>query len=287
MHKRQDLGLANPLLYKIGRSSLRRRRVLRRPQLRQRRRPRHRRQSAIRSAAAAPRTDSTRRRAGAASTSTAFAAVALQNQPPRESISLPGHQRPVRSHKIVVTVSCALACRMAAFALVAIGKAKPFEVDSQRVHAVLSAAARRSRSISARGSSALRSGLSHNRRIEAEVAGVILDAHNHVQGADAREVHSRSDASVGLIDGLIAVSSRSRRWVLRLKLIGSAAVAVVAAVVLVGVRGRRRRRPGRAWYLILALVILARAALQGASDTGGSRTLDASSFSGACRADAG
>ncbi len=55
-----------------------------------------------------------------------------------------------------------------------------------------------------------------------------------------------------------------------LKLAGSAAVAVVSVVVLVGVRDGAVDVPD-GLVLILALVILARAALRGASDTGGSR----------------
>ncbi len=52
-----------------------------------------------------------------------------------------------------------------------------------------------------------------------------------------------------------------------MRLIGSAVVALVAAIVLVGVRDGAVDVPD-GLILVSALVILARAALQGASDTG-------------------
>ena len=107
--------------------------------------------------------------------------MALQNQPSRQSITLAAHQHPLRSHKIVVTVSCALACRAGAFALVAVGKARPFEVDSSAF--TLPAGGKRTLSLRFNSGQQrkLRSGVSHNRRIEAEVSAVILDSHNHVR----------------------------------------------------------------------------------------------------------
>ncbi len=181
VHKRQDLGLANPLLYKIGRSSLAAgvfSDVLNYdndigpdvPSI----------GHALGCCHAAHGFDEA---SGWGSVNlTAFASVALQNQPPRESISIPGHQRPVHAHKIVVKVACALACRLAAFALVAIGKAKPFEVDSRAFTLPSAGSKTLTLHFSSRQLGKLRSGLSHNRRIEAEVAGVVLGANNHVQG---------------------------------------------------------------------------------------------------------
>ena len=180
MHKRQDLGLANPLLYKIGRSSL---------------------AGGVFSDVLnydndiGPEVASIGHSLGCCHAArgfdeasgwgsvnlTSFTAVALQNQPSRQSITLAAHQHPLRSHMIVVTVSCALACRAGALALVAVGKARPFEVDSTPF--TLPAGGKKT--VSLRFNSGqqrrLRSGVSHNRRIEAEVAAVILDSHSHVQ----------------------------------------------------------------------------------------------------------
>jgi subtilase family serine protease len=180
MHKRQDLGLANPLLYKIGRSSLAGgvfSDVLKYdndigPDV----------ASIGHSLGCCRAGHGFDEASGWGSVNLAsFAAVALQNQPSRQSITLAAHQHPLRSHKIVVTVSCALACRAAAFALVGVGKAKPFEVDSSAF--TLPAGGKKTLSLRFNSGQQrkLRSGVSHNRRIEAEVAGVILDSHNHVQ----------------------------------------------------------------------------------------------------------
>ncbi len=179
-HKRQDLGLANPLLYKIGRSSL---------------------AGGVFSDVLnydndiGPDVASIGHSLGCCHAArgfdeasgwgsvnlTSFTAVALQNQPSRQSITLAAHQHPLRSHKIVVTVSCALACRAGAFALVAVGKARPFEVDSSAF--TLPAGGKRTLSLRFNSGQQrkLRSGVSHNRRIEAEVSAVILDSHNHVR----------------------------------------------------------------------------------------------------------
>src|SRR5581483_6588742 len=90
-------------------------------------------------------------------------------------------QKPVKQHKLLVTISCAIGCRAGAFALLKIGSGKPFEVDSHVT--TLSANASKTLSI-AFGSgtlSRLRSALRHHRRILAEVAGVVLDPANKVR----------------------------------------------------------------------------------------------------------
>jgi hypothetical protein len=50
------------------------------------------------------------------------------------SLSLPSHQTPAKSKKLLATVKCSAACFMGAFAEVKIGSAKPFEVDSKVAH---------------------------------------------------------------------------------------------------------------------------------------------------------
>lgn len=180
VHKRQDLGLVNPLLYVVGRSSL---------------------GSSVfsdvlnydndigpdvssigHSLGCCHAAHGFDEASGWGSTNiTALGAIALRTQPSKESVSIPAHQKPVKSHKILVTVSCALGCRMGAFALVAVGKSKPFTVQSRP----LTLAARARKPISLRFSSGqlrkLRSGLSQHRRIESEISAVILDSHNRVQ----------------------------------------------------------------------------------------------------------
>ena len=64
-----------------------------------------------------------------------LAAAALARQPPVVSmrVSLPGSQQPVRGHAIRVTVACSGRCVTGAYALVSIGRASPFEVNSSVV----------------------------------------------------------------------------------------------------------------------------------------------------------
>ncbi len=176
----QDLGLVNPLLYEIGRSPTRFPQVL---------------SDVLRigndigpdppSIGHALGCCSARRGFDEASgwgsvNLSSFDSVALRMQPPRESFSLPSHQDPVGSHKLMVTVSCALPCRMRAEASVSIGPAKPFTVQS-RAFTLRSAGTKTvAASFSPRQVRKLRSGISHRRRIVAKVSAVILDSQKHV-----------------------------------------------------------------------------------------------------------
>src|SRR5207302_2020459 len=98
-----------------------------------------------------------------------FANRALLTQPARVALSIPAHQRPVRNHKILATVSCSLSCRMGAIALVQIGSSKPFEIAS-RVHRIHAAGRKKIALVfSSRQLQRLRSALSRHQRIESEI----------------------------------------------------------------------------------------------------------------------
>lgn len=180
MHKEQDLGLVNPLLYAIGRTSL---------------------AAGVFSDVLnydndiGPDFPGIGRALGCCRAGrgfdeatgwgsvnlSGFAALALRTQPSRQTMSIPPHQKPVKRHQLLVTVSCALGCRAGAFALIRIGSGRPFEVDSRAV--TLAAGVRKTLAIKFRGRRlrALRSAVRNHRLITAEVAAVILDAHNHVR----------------------------------------------------------------------------------------------------------
>jgi hypothetical protein len=106
-----------------------------------------------------------------------FAGVAVANEPVivRVALALPSGQKPVHNHGIRATVACSGPCRMGAYADVTIGHASPFEVDSR----VFTLPAAGSQTISIKFSSKqlrrLRSGRAAHKRIRATIHGVLID----------------------------------------------------------------------------------------------------------------
>jgi subtilase family serine protease len=187
LDKKQALGLVNPLLYKIGRSTIR---------------------GGVFSDVVnydndiGPDVRSIRHSLGCCRAGPGFdaasgwgsvninglAAIALVAQPAIETITVPEHQRPVRSHRLMVTVGCTLACHMGAYVLVRIGHARPFEVDSRRY--TLAGPGRRTIPLrfGTRRLRKLRAALRHHRRIDARAFAVALDAHNHFLSQTAGKI---------------------------------------------------------------------------------------------------
>jgi kumamolisin len=95
-------------------------------------------------------------------------------QPVMFHISLAPHQHPLRSHRIVTTISCAGACRVGAFALIQIGKNKPAEQDSKIFQLAAAGKQKVTIKLSKKELSRLRSASRHHQRIAAEVYGVAL-----------------------------------------------------------------------------------------------------------------
>ena len=106
-----------------------------------------------------------------------FASAALALVPKRVAVSLklPKRQRPVVHRELLATVSCSAACSMAAFASVKIGSSKPFEVGpsfhNQRAKGHKTIAVK----FSAKQLRNIRSALAHHRKVEATVYGAQLD----------------------------------------------------------------------------------------------------------------
>jgi subtilase family serine protease len=106
-----------------------------------------------------------------------FAGVALGSEPATVTLglSLPPHQRPVHARQLLASVSCSGPCLTAAYAFVAIGRARPFEVASKVTRMPAAGVATLSLRFSARQLRLLRSGLRAHRRIAATVRAVLLD----------------------------------------------------------------------------------------------------------------
>ncbi len=106
-----------------------------------------------------------------------FAGAAIAHEPAIVTVglSLPAHQRAIRGRAIRATISCSGACRMGAYAEVTIGRARPFEVDSR----VFTLAAAGIKTISIRFSPSqlktLRSARASRRRIKVIVRGLMID----------------------------------------------------------------------------------------------------------------
>jgi subtilase family serine protease len=103
-----------------------------------------------------------------------FSSFALQIQPPEIRLSLPAHQRPIAHRAILASVWCAAACRIAAFANVQVGHTRPFEVDSK----VFNLSSRGNKKIALKFSGKelrrLRDALRKHRRVVATVFGGLI-----------------------------------------------------------------------------------------------------------------
>jgi kumamolisin len=116
-----------------------------------------------------------------------FAAAATQLQPAIANVglSLPPQRHPVADRRLLATVSCSGACLVAAYAELTVGRGRPFRVNS----AVSLLRRARSKTISLKLADSdlakLRSGLAAHRRVAATVYSVILDPGGNVERRSA------------------------------------------------------------------------------------------------------
>jgi subtilase family serine protease len=105
-----------------------------------------------------------------------FAAAALAHQPPTVSVSarLPGHQHPLSSRQIKIKVSCSNACVLGAYALIKAGR-NSYEVDSKLSQLGAAGSATVVLKLSGKLLGKLRSARSHHNSINASVYGVVFD----------------------------------------------------------------------------------------------------------------
>jgi subtilase family serine protease len=181
LHQRQALGLVNPLLYQLGRSSTLNRAVFDDvlsfgndvgPYIPGNGQP-------LGCCSATPGYD---RASGWGSINLAsFAPIALLTQPAQIAVSLPGHQRPVKHGQLLATLSCTGPCQVGAYAVVRIARKKPFAVES-RVYRFRSGG---ERNLVVRFSrpqlGRLRAALAAHRRTTATVFGVSIAGSKRVE----------------------------------------------------------------------------------------------------------
>ena len=177
---RHDVGFANPLLYKLGRSRTFRRQVFSDvqafsndigPYI-----TRHHR--SLGCCKAGPGFDRASGWGSVNLTGLANAAAVLIH--PRVGLSLPRHQHPVKLGALFATLSCSAACRVGAFAEVRIGSSKPFSI-----HSGIAALAARGKTTVLFGFghkhlSKMRASLRHHHGITIKVFGRLYGSGTHV-----------------------------------------------------------------------------------------------------------
>jgi kumamolisin len=110
----------------------------------------------------------------------AAAALVLQPRAANVKLSLPRHQKPVARHQILATVSCSERCALAAFAEISINHGTPFTAQSKVVQ--LNSSGRRTVAVkfSAKQLGKLRGALSHHRLVQAFLYGVTVNPQHHI-----------------------------------------------------------------------------------------------------------
>jgi subtilase family serine protease len=126
-----------------------------------------------------------------------LAKAALAVQPPvaHVSLTIPGGQHPISSHQIKAVVTCTAACLPAASAAVSIGAGRPFTVSATAIS--LTKAGRRTIVLEFSHSqlSELRSGRAAHKRLTAAISGEIIDQDVYGAGGSlADSVESRTAA---------------------------------------------------------------------------------------------
>ena len=97
------------------------------------------------------------------------------------SLALPRHQRPVTHGELLATVSCSAACSIGAFADIEVGRTKPFSVDSALFHRRAHGRTTIPIKFSAGQLRTLRSALAQHRKIVATVHGALVEELGHIQ----------------------------------------------------------------------------------------------------------
>jgi subtilase family serine protease len=181
MNGRPDLGLVNPLFYKVGRSAALRSGVFSDvvsfgndvgPFIPGNHKP-------LGCCGAAPGFD---RASGWGSVNLGgLAGVAVLLTPPHVELSLPRPQHAVKREAVLATVSCSAGCRIGAIADVKVGASKPFRISSQIIALASAGRATIPVPLGRKHVRELRSALSHQRRVTATVFGVLYDSGTRVE----------------------------------------------------------------------------------------------------------
>jgi subtilase family serine protease len=92
------------------------------------------------------------------------------------SVKVPGGQRPVAHHELQAKVSCSAACAIGAFASVKIGKSKPYTVESKLFHRKSKGSTTIPVKFSSKELRTLRSALTDHKKVVATVYGALIDS---------------------------------------------------------------------------------------------------------------
>jgi hypothetical protein len=180
-HERADIGQLNPLLYRIGRSSLQSK-VFNDvtqygndvgPYIPGNGQP-------LGCCTAVPGFDEASGWGSVNVSALASAALLLQPRAANVKLSLPRHQKPLAHRQILATVSCSEACALAAFAEISINHGKPFEAQSKVFH--LRSAGHKTIAVKFSGPqiARMRKALARHRLIQAFLYGVTVSPQHHI-----------------------------------------------------------------------------------------------------------
>jgi subtilase family serine protease len=103
-------------------------------------------------------------------------ALALEPKTIKVSLALPRGQRPVAHREVLATVSCSAACAIGAFTSVKIGTSKSFTVESKLFHRTSKGRKTIPVKFSGKTLRMLRSALANHRKVVATVYGALIDA---------------------------------------------------------------------------------------------------------------
>lgn len=189
-HDLQDLGAANPLLYRIGANPAQRNAVFQDVTAGSNDVGQYLWGSPLGCCSATPGFDAASGWGGVNLTELSKVALATQPKIVDVSLRLPA-QRPVHSHRILAAVSCTGPCRLGAYARVSIGGRRVF-TDHSRLYRISSAGTRTVRiNFTRKQLKRLRAALRHHRRISATVVGAKVDAFGNIDQSAKRSLRIR------------------------------------------------------------------------------------------------
>jgi hypothetical protein len=103
-----------------------------------------------------------------------FVSTALAFEPVQIHLSVPGKQHPLKQRTLLATVTCAGPCRVASFAFIKVGNARPFEADSPVGSLPAAGSKTFAIRLSRKALGRIRSGLGHRRKVMATLYAVTI-----------------------------------------------------------------------------------------------------------------
>jgi kumamolisin len=186
----ENLGLLNPLLYKLGRSASASSVFYDVTSGTNDIGPYLSTGAALGCCTAAPGFDEASGWGSVAVNNLAQQALALVPKQISFGLALPRRQHPVASHEILATLSCSAGCDIGAFAQIKIGSSKPFSVSSKLAHRRSKGKKTIAVKFTKKELRSLKSGLIHHKKIEATVFGALIDQLGDIeQNTKGKKLH--------------------------------------------------------------------------------------------------